>query len=105
MAVVPSPDTMRTSSTCADDSAARSAASGAPTFHRFCRQAFVMRQEPGRRMHSTPSRNSSSARASRPPTTLDSAVPSAAPGTPQPKPNTVMLCPASRMVRVGLMRT
>ena len=48
---------MRTSSTCADDSAARSAASGAPTFHRFCRQAFVMRQEPGRRMHSTPSRN------------------------------------------------
>ena len=41
MATVPSPDTMRTSTTCAEERAARSAASGAPTRQRLSRQARV----------------------------------------------------------------
>ena len=104
MAVVPSPDTMRTSSTCAEDKAARSAASGAPTFHTLCRQARVMCQEPGLRMHSGPSRSSRTPSASVPPTALARAVPSAAPGTPQPRPQTVRFWPNTVISRVGLMR-
>ena len=55
-------------------------------------------------MQSTPSRNSSRDSASTPPTALASAVPSAAPGTPQPRPHTDTSCPKSTSVRLGLMR-
>jgi len=58
MATVPRPETIRTSSTCADERAARSAASGVPTRQRLRRQAEVMRQLPGFRMQSGPSRSS-----------------------------------------------
>ena len=104
MAVVPRPDTMRMSSTCAEERAARSAASGVPTFQRFCRQALVICQEPGLRMHSGPSRSSSSASVSVPLMAVAKAVPSAAPGTPQPRPHTVMVRPSTVICRVGLMR-
>ena len=104
MATVPSPDTMRTSTTCAEERAARSAASGAPTRQRLSRQARVIFQEPGFRMQRGPSRSSRMASASSPPITLERAVPSAAPGTPSPAPQTVTRVPKRVSVRVGLMR-
>ena len=104
MATVPRPETIRTSSTCADERAARSAASGVPTRQRLRRQAEVMRQLPGFRMQSGPSRSSRTPSASRPPMVVESAVPSAAPGTSRPAPQTVTLWPKSCICRVGLMR-
>ena len=63
-----------------------------------------MRQLPGFRMQSGPSRSSRTPSASRPPTTVERAVPSAAPGTERPAPQTVTLWPNSTSCRVGLMR-
>ena len=63
-----------------------------------------MRQEPGLRMHSGPSRSSRMARVSTPLTMVARAVPSAAPGTPRPAPQTVTPWPNSSICRVGLMR-
>ena len=104
MATVPRPETIRTRSTCAEERAARSAASGAPTRQRFSRHERVIFHEPGFRMQSGPSRSNKIASASSPPTTVERAVPSAAPGTPSPAPQTVKREPKRERVRVGLIR-
>ena len=55
-------------------------------------------------MQRGPSRSSRMASASSPPITLERAVPSAAPETPSPAPQTVTRVPKRGSVRVGLMR-
>ena len=71
MATVPRLETIRTRSTCAEERAARSAASGAPTRQRFSRHERVIFHEPGFRMQSGPSRSNKIASASSPPTTVE----------------------------------
>ena len=100
-------ETMRTRSTCAEERAARSAASGAPTRQRLRRQARGDAAScRGCGWHSglVPQQQDAPAPA-RPPMMVERAVPSAAPGTSEAgTPDIVTLWPNSTICRVGLMR-